>query len=179
MKFKGVTRYSYTYSQMFAMFIDDSSFADSCEKLVEACVEYRFISKWNPQLLTNAQYWRMDFPFPFTDREMVLNGKIYQDPETKVVLLENSAAPNLIPTTDCCVRVSHLHNTWRYTPVGNGQVEVEYINDVDLGGFFPDFLVSLAGVDETYKLLHNIIPNLLDNMEQYRDKKLDFIVEYK
>lgn len=175
--FKGVTQYDYSYSQMLAAFIDDESFAKDCGKLSAGCVEYRFLKPWDPRLMTNTQYWRTQLFFPFANREVVVSGRIRQDKDTKELLLENSAAPSLIPPNECCVRITHLHNTWRYTPQENGRVKIEYVQNLDAGGLFPDFL-SAFGAEMVHALLHTDIPKLLDN-DKYRNAKLDFIEEYR
>lgn len=175
-KFKGVTHYKYTYSHMLSAFIDPH-LVDNCAEMVAGCVEYKFLRPWDSRFMANTQYWRAKLFPPFADREIILNGKIYQDKQTKEILLENSAAPNVIPPNDCCVRLSHMHNTWHYTPLGNGEVEVVYIQDFDMGGFFPGFLLSF-GAEQVYKLLHTDIPALLEKKEEYRNAKLDFIEEY-
>ncbi len=176
-KFKGVTKYKYSYGHMLSAFIDDK-FTDNCEDFAPGCLEYKFIKPWDNHLQKNSQYWKFKLFPPFADREIVLNGTVYQDPKTKEILLENSAAPNLLPLNDCCVRITHLHNTWRYTPLKDGEVEVEFIQDFDLGGFFPDFLINL-GASQVYNMMHTAIPKLLDSRERYRNIKFEFIEEYK
>lgn len=175
-KFRGVTQYDYSYSQMLSAFIDAESFTEDCGKLAAGCLEYRFLKPWDRQRMTNTQYWRTELFPPFLNREVVVNGRIYQNPQTKEILLENSTAPSLLPPNPCCVRITQLHNTWHYTPLKNGKVQVEYIQNFDAGGFFPDFLMSF-GAQVVHALLHEDIPKLLDN-DKYRNARLDFIEEY-
>jgi hypothetical protein len=47
---------------------------------------------------------------------------------------------------------------------------------MDMGGMFPDFLLNLAGADETYVFLHDQLPGLL-NRDQLRAARYDFITE--
>jgi len=176
-KFKGVTQYDYSYSQMLSAFIDAESFTKDCGKLAAGCVEYRFIQPFDPVRKTNTQYWRTELFPPFLNREVIVRGSIVQDPVTKGILLENTAVPSLLPPNDCCVRITQLHNTWKYTPLANGKVEVEYIQNFAGGGFLPDFLMSFAG-EGVFQLMHADIPKLLDN-DKYRSAKLDFILEYR
>ena len=176
-KFRGVTEYDYSYSQMLSAFIDAESFTEDCGKLAAGCLEYRFIVPFDPVHLTNTQYWRTELFPPFSNREVVLKGTIVQDPRTKEILLENTAAPSLLPPNDCCVRITRLHNTWRYTPQHNGKVQVEYVQNFSGGGFLPDFVLSL-GAEAVHQLLHKDIPKLLDN-DTYRHARLEFIQEYR
>lgn len=176
-KFKGVTKYKYTLSQMLLSFNDDSYTGEDCGKYMPGCVEYRFLKPWDPKRMSNTQYWRFGLGGPFADREMVLLGTVFQDKETKEVVLENIAVPNEIPPNDCCVRLTHMHNIWRYTPVGNGELQVEYTQDFDLGGFFPDFLLSL-GASQVHMTLHTFLPELIESKEAYATAKVDFIEDY-
>lgn len=176
-KFRGVTQYDYSYSQMISTFIDAESFTQDCSKLAAGCLEYRFIKAWDPVHMTNTQYWRTELFPPFANREVIVNGSMIQDPVTKGILLENSAAPSLLPPNDCCVRITQLHNTWKYTPLSNGKVEVEYTQNFAAGGMFPDFLLSFSA-EMVHQLLHKDIPRLVDE-DKYRNAKLDFILEYR
>jgi hypothetical protein len=174
-KIKGVTTYKASLSNMIAPFIDES-IQENCKEWLPTCVEYKILSSWDPQLRRNIQLWTVEIFPPFKNREILLRGTINQDKATKVVTIDNIAAPNTIPPNDCCVRLSHVHNVWRYTPLGNGEVRIEFTQDLDMGGFFPDFLLNLGGPDELYKMLHDDMPGWL-NQERYRSAKLDFIRE--
>ena len=174
-KVKGITHYKYTLNHLFAPLLDES-IQENCADWAPGCLEYKIIEPWNSQLMSNTQLWRFELFFPFSDREMVLKGLVYQDKQSKELLIENIAVPNKIPPNDCCVRVTHAHNTWRYTPLENGEVKLEFIQDIDMGGMFPNFILNLVGPDEIYTMLHTDLPTSLNN-EKYRNAKFDFIEE--
>jgi hypothetical protein len=174
-KFKAVTTFPYTLSHMLAAFKDDT-IGDDCEAWVTGCVSLKFIKPWDSRLQQNVQLWELELFPPFDNRELLLQGTLVQDPATKVVTIENTAVPNKVAPNDCCVRLSHVHNVWTYTPLPGGKVKVEFVQDIDMGGFFPDFLLNLGGADETYRMFKEDMPRWL-SIEKYKHEKLDFIQE--
>ena len=63
-----------------------------------------------------------------------------------------------------------------YTPKGDGNIEVEFVNDMDMSGAFPKFLLNLGAPGEIHKMLTVDNPKLL-RQEKYRNARLDFIDE--
>ena len=117
----------------------------------------------------------IDLPFPFQKREFVIRSQIHQDPSTKEILVVVGPAPDKAPPNDCCFRVTNMNNTWRFTPLENGLVEMEFVYSIDVGGFVPNLLMNtmrpkrvadalLAAKDILYK-------------KKYQDVKLDYIKE--
>jgi hypothetical protein len=76
-------------------------------------------------------------PAPFTSKELVCLLNYAQDPKSKEVLINVQAAPSRLPPTPNTVRVTHLNNMFRLTPLASGEVEWEVIGDVDMGLFYP------------------------------------------
>jgi hypothetical protein len=120
-------------------------------------------------------YVRYNFPSPFRPRELVMRVMVYQNPHTKEVTAWAAAAPDKVPRNECCVRVTQMNNTWRYTPLGNGEVEVEYILNMDEGGFMPDLLLNTFRA----KAMFSVFPKLQKvlNREKYQNAKFDYIKE--
>src|SRR5262249_9716310 len=131
---------------------------------------------WDPRKQSNVTMWTVSLFGPFSPREFLLQGQLSQDPRTKVVTLENIAVPNAVPPNDCCVRLTHVHNVWRYEPLADGTIKTEFVSDLDMGGAFPKFLLNLGGPSEIHKMLVEDNPKLLRN-EKYRTARLDFIDE--
>lgn len=175
---KGIT-YSdeFTLSNHLAPFIDES-IQNNCDEWVAGCISYEIIKPWDPKSQSNVTMWTIALFPPFSPREFLLQGQLSQDPQTKVVTLENIAVPSRLPLNDCCLRLNHVHNVWHYTPVGDGKIKIEYLNNLEMGGVFPDFLLNLGMPSEVFKMLTKDNPKLL-RQEKYRNAKLDFIDEGK
>lgn len=176
LKIKGVTQSKeFTLSNHIAPLLDDSIQQD-CGKWVAGCTSYKILEPWNPRTQSNVTMWTVSLFEPFAPREFLLQGQLSQDPQTKVVTLENIAVPNKIAPNDCCVRLTHVHNVWRYIPTGDGTIKVEFVSDLDMAGAFPKFLLNLGAPGEIHKMLTEENPKLL-RQEKYRSAKLDFIDE--
>lgn len=171
---KGVTKWKYTLSQCVAPFFDES-IQDDPGKWLPMCTEYKILKQQRfPGLQTNLQLYKWDFPFPFSPREVLVQGQVNQNPETKEIVLENIAVQNAIPRSDGYVRTGHHHNIWRFTPQENGEVMVEFLMDMNFDGFFPDMITNISGASQVYKILSEDYPKLMVN---YENAKFDFIEE--
>jgi hypothetical protein len=114
-------------------------------------------------------------PFPFRPREFVVRSQIHQDALTKDVLLVYAAAPDKVPPNDCCFRVNNMNNAWRFTPLGNGQIDIVYVMNMNEGGYIPDLLLNRLRPKLVYGVLKGL-QRLLDR-EKYHAVKLAFIEE--
>lgn len=106
--------------------------------------------------------------------EYVLLQQRSQDPVTKVVNLNLFAAPARIERDPCCVRVTYLHNRWRFTPHANGEIDIELIQDTDDGGI-PYPIANLMTPELTHQLLLDMPRQL--KMDRYRNAKVEQLVE--
>jgi hypothetical protein len=164
---KGVVRVRSTLGGLMTLITDTTI----CQDL--GCYE--------PRIIERVDYWleygsfRVDLPFPFQTREIVIRRQIHQDPRTKEVLLTFAAAPDKVPPNDCCFRVTDINDTWRFTPLENGQVEIEYVQRMDEGGFIPDLLLNT----QRPKAIVDVLSKLQEllNRKNYQDAKLDLIKE--
>lgn len=174
-QYKAVMRGKYSLNQLVAGLIQNAT-PENCAKNIPGCVEMKVIDAWNSNTMTDTVMWKLKLPDPFSPRETVIRSQISQDPKTRVVSVDVLAAPNSMPRNADAVRLVHMQNRWVYRPVGKGEVEIEFLQDIDMGGMFPSFLLNLAGAEETYKFIHDQLPPLLDK-EHLRNAKYDFIVE--
>jgi len=120
-------------------------------------------------------YFRFNMRPPFRPRDFMLRAHFHQIPTTKEIWAEYGAVPDRVPPNDCCVRVTNMNTTWRFTPVGNGMVDAEYTMNMDWGGFIPDPLSNLAKPRFLLVQLRHL-QGILDK-EKYQTAKFDFIQE--
>jgi hypothetical protein len=143
---------------------------NTCKDL--GCVESYDIERVDDQL--EYSHFRINLPPPFRPRDFVIRSQVYQSPNTGEVIVEIAAAPGKAPLNNCCVRVNTMNNTWRLTPLENGQVEIEYVLNMNEGGFIPDILLNTSHPKTLFNL--GIVETLL-NKEKLQTAKLDFIKE--
>jgi hypothetical protein len=68
-----------------------------------------------------------------------------------------------------------MYNTLRLTPLGNGEIEIEYVMNMHDGGYIPDLLLNINRPKFVHKVLLGF-QKFLDK-EKFRTAKLDFIQE--
>jgi predicted Fe-Mo cluster-binding NifX family protein len=119
--------------------------------------------------------FRLPFPFPFRAREFVVRSDLHQDPRTGKLWIEYAAAPEQVPPNDCCVRLRHMNNFVQLTPLGNGLVGIDYVLNMDAGGYLPDLVASFMYPKFIFNVLRGLQPRLAQG--KYQKAKIDLIVE--
>ena len=106
-------------------------------------------------------------------RDVVVRTLTHQNAATKEVLVEVVAVADMAPRDECCVRVVDMSNYWKFSPVENGWVDVEYSINVDVGLphallylWLPDLLTKQRGYFQR-----------LFSATKYREARLDYIQE--
>jgi hypothetical protein len=119
--------------------------------------------------------WKMDMPAPLQKRDAQILLRHVQDPKTLEINLEVIATPNKIELENDYIRLKHMHNKWRFTPMPNGEIEVALSQDMDFGGDIPQWLTSLILTDQSYTMMNEIQEHL--NLEQFRMARIDYIID--
>jgi hypothetical protein len=176
-KVKAVMEGDYTLSQLTSLHIIDDNL-QTCQDWFPNCVGFTRIKEFDPIKKYDFDMWRLDFPPPFSDRELLITTMVSQDPATKAVVLDVLASPNTLPHNDGAVRIERMHNRWQFTPKPNGKVEVELIQDTTMGGMFPYFLLNFVAAGENYKFFSKDLRSFLAK-EKYVKAKLDFIEDVR
>lgn len=143
---------------------------DACK--VQGCTGAYEIERAGDQL--HYYYFQYDYS-PFSKRDFVVSAQLYQNPNTKQVLISVAAAADKVPPRDGYFRVTNLNNQWRLTPLENGQVEVEVENNMDPGGFVPTALFNMKRPKGMYYILTHLESWV--GGEKYQHAKLGFIQE--
>lgn len=92
-------------------------------------------------------YNYIDFPWPLQDRDIAVQSKISQDPNTKIVTSVSHAKWDAAPFKKDVVRIQEFNSIWTFTPLSNGTVDGEYVFRSNPGGVIPTWLVNF-GLDE-------------------------------
>ena len=172
-KTKTVMEGDYTLSQVAAPHIIDHNL-ETCKKWIPNCSAVKVIKDFDPVTRNSVDMWTLDFPSPFRDRELLISTIASQDKASKAVALDVVVLPNVLPHNEGIVRVEHMHNRWKFTPTRNGKVEVELIQDTNLGGSFPYFMMNMVIADESHAFFRNELRKVLLE-EKYVNARFDFI----
>jgi hypothetical protein len=68
-----------------------------------------------------------------------------------------------------------MHDIWQYKPIGNGDVQVEFTLDIDLGGYVPYVLTNFLFADAVSKDIPDL-QKILDT-EEYQNAVVDYVME--
>lgn len=99
-------------------------------------------------------YVSVDFPFPATDRDMVIYYEREQDPVTKEVVTISTSASDKSPSVDKYIRITEFDSKYILTPQEDGWVDIVYFLESDPAGKIPAWMINLAiakGPTETMK----------------------------
>jgi hypothetical protein len=118
-------------------------------------------------------YSRLDFPWPLSDRDVIMHSKVEQDPVTKRVTSISVSEPWQMPEVKDVVRIRDAHTKWVLYPNDTGWLYLEYFIYSNPGGMMPDWLVNMAidvGPMETINSIRKILSH-----PRYQQVKLAFI----
>ena len=140
---------------------------------VYKCPEAYTIKKINDQV--EVYYNLVDFPWPLSDRDLIVKNTLTQDSLTKMVRSESFVSEGHLPEKEGIVRIKKTHLWWEFTPKSNGLVEVEYFLSSDPGGLIPAWLINLA-IDQGPIQTINAFRKTLKK-PKYRNAQVHFISE--
>ncbi|MAZ60684.1 MAG: hypothetical protein CMG50_00715 [Candidatus Marinimicrobia bacterium] len=113
----------------------------------------------------NIAHIRIDYPFPFTDREYIV--KFERLIDNKDVVYAFATNPSLNKTTDPnYIRLVNAKGEWRLSPIKENVTEVSYLWNGELRGDFPDWALSKAWVKHGNEVLDNLADKLKENNEK-------------
>lgn len=135
--------------------------------------EARLIKRISPTEI--IYYSRIDFPWPMSDRDVVLRTTVEQDLQNNAVTSSSVAVAGWAPEVKDVIRLKKANTRWTVIPGANGWMYVEYYLYSDPGGNLPDWAINLAidvGPRETIKRMREILKDPL-----YQNAKLAHIRE--
>jgi hypothetical protein len=166
-KYYAIMRVKSSMSGFIAFMLDDASDVDAHFYAI------RVLRRDSPHVFINA--WRSEFAPPFADRDFVVRNTFTQDPKTLQLTWELEGLPDYIPQDSCCVRVAKMENSWHLTPLPNGEIEIRWVNDMNVGGWVPYFVMNEA----QQALMNNFGSHIQEwvNKDKYINAKLDYVTE--
>jgi hypothetical protein len=105
-------------------------------------------------------YSEISMPWPLSNRDVVVEMNISQQPGTNVMYVSANAVAGYTAVNKNKIRVTMSKVNWTVMPAGNNRLSIEYIGLGDPGGEVPAWLVnsfSTKGPFETFKKLKNLI----------------------
>lgn len=89
-------------------------------------------------------YSKLDFPWPLSDRDIIVLTKLEQDSVTRRITSTSYAKPDYLPENEDVVRIRTTTTKWTIVPGTSGWLYIEYYIYSDPGGNIPEWLVNMA-----------------------------------
>lgn len=108
--------------------------------------------------ITNLEmiyYNHIDFPWPLSDRDVVIHTKVSQNAKTKEVISVSFAEPLAVPGNKDLVRIEVFNSKWTFTPKDK-IVYGEYVFRSNPGGSIPAWLVNTSLDDGPVKTIQQL-----------------------
>lgn len=156
-----------TPSQLVAVVMDINSATDWVYHVKSA----KLIKQVSPSEL--YYYSEVSLPWPVANRDFVAHLIVTQDPASKVVTIDGPAVQGFVPVKKGVVRVDNSFGRWVITPVGTGQVHVQYTIHTDPGGAIPAWLVNIFATDAPLKIFEGLKVQL--QKPAYKNTALAFV----
>jgi hypothetical protein len=168
-EFRGETRIAARLSALAAV-IDDLS---ALHELNDLVTEARELDRESP---TRYRYYTATaMPWPLSDRDLVNQRSIAQDPATLAVTITDGAVADVVPPRKGFVRMDKSHQTWELTPGANGEVAVSVRVLADPNGPIPSSIINAMSVDIPFQTLTKV--RELAQRPQYAGATLPFVRE--
>lgn len=165
---KLVTSIKVPLSGIATLFDDVANYPKWGYKVSEA----RLLKRVSP---TEMYYYsRIDFPWPMSDRDVVLHTKLEQNPNNTVTS-SSVAVSGWVPEVKDVIRLKKANTKWTLIPGAGGWLYMEYYLNSDPGGNIPDWAINMAldmGPRETIKTMKAILKD-----PAYQNTKLAHIKE--
>jgi ribosome-associated toxin RatA of RatAB toxin-antitoxin module len=168
LKFTTIINSSMTNS--IALLLD----VDNYDRWVYKCAESTILEEIDE--LQSYCYYNIDFPWPMSDRDMIIYSTITQDPVTKTVVSNSYGRPNYLPEKEGLVRIADHFNQWQFKPLSSGQIQVTYLLKSDPGGSIPSWMINLAIDQGPLKSMQGFLQQLHD--PKYKNARLPEIENF-
>ena len=112
-------------------------------------------------------------PWPLSNRDMVIDLSVRQDPITKIMAVQVNNIDNVLPHKNGKVRVPFSQASWIVEPVKENKIKITYTIRIDPGGGIPAWMVNMFIANapyESFKKLETLIQT-----DKYKNAALSFI----
>lgn len=148
--FRGVLRVKASMREVAEALVD----VDSMPQWFFNMSEARVLKIDDPQ--SSFIYFVIKGMGPVGDRDAVVKMTIEQNPQTLVLSMSGSAAPELYPSMPGRVRIPRLQSGWTVTPISATETEIRLHGNADPGGRIPVWVANLVVIVLPEKTLQSL-----------------------
>jgi len=156
MNFRATTVLESTLSGAVALVMDTDHSAEWAPYTGKAVILDR-----NDQAGTFLLRMDLEFPFPLSNRDVVVSGHLSQDADGVVTIKNVSTEDPRAPVRPHFIRVQHYEGLWQFKPVGKSTsgkqlIEVTVSGFADPNGMLPLSIVNLFVQEQPFEMLRNM-----------------------
>jgi hypothetical protein len=156
MNFRATTVLESTLSGAVALVMDTDHFAEWAPYTGKGLILDR-----NDPAGTFTLRMDLDFPFPLSNRDVVLTSHLSQAADGVVTIKNMSVEDPRAPVRPHFVRVEHYEGLWQFKPLGKSSsgkqlIEVTVSGFADPNGFLPLGIVNLFVQQQPFEMLRNM-----------------------
>lgn len=145
----------------------ETTYDVSLERAVGLILNVEQAPRWAPyvarvQTLSNDSkkgeftlYMVLDFPFPLTDRDLVVKGKMMKMPDGTIVI-KNNAISGGYPKQANRIRLTNYQGDWTFQRMGANKVKVTTTGYANPEGSIPISFVNLFVQQQPYQMLQKM-----------------------
>ena len=100
-------------------------------------------------------YVRLDLPFPFNDRDYIVN-YYYEKNDNIEYFYYNATNNHDISLVDKCVRLTNTSGIWMIESINENQTKLTYIWQGELMGDFPEWALETAWIEQANEVFTSI-----------------------
>lgn len=112
-------------------------------------------------------------PWPFANRDMVIDLLIHQDSLTKKMIINANSIDKVMPPVAGLERIPFSQATWEVIPLALNQIQVEYILKINPGGGVPAWVVNMFIAKAPYESFYNLTKIIQE--KRFQGQQFDFI----
>jgi ribosome-associated toxin RatA of RatAB toxin-antitoxin module len=101
-------------------------------------------------------YMRLDLPFPLSDRDLVVEGKLSKIGNDKIIFKNKSITDARVPVKSNAVRINHYEGDWIFQRLNAQQVKVTTSGFADPSGSIPISFVNSFVQQQPYQMLQKM-----------------------
>ncbi|MBI5916715.1 MAG: hypothetical protein HY842_15160 [Bacteroidetes bacterium] len=122
-------------------------------------------------------YTELDFPWPLSNRDIVLHSIFWQDKKTLALHSKTTSSHWVEKEKEGLVRITKCDIYWTFTPIGKGKVQIDYYLNTDPAGSIPAWMINLAADQGPLQSMIKFKEML--EKERYKNSRLAFVQDTK
>lgn len=169
--FKALAKINRSIESIFAVISDPTS----CPLWVDNCIEsYNYLKHHQEKIQFKNRYGYAlnHLPWPFKDRDLIVNIVTSNNPDTNEITITMSSDKDLIGDNDEAIHITDSHTKYILRPINKNQTEFVWMQHTEPAGELPAWLVNSMIISLPLKSISNL--ENIAKLKKYQDAMIEF-----